>query len=71
MGLQQNWYFVFGENSVFKKRYIKFFGTREECVRNLIFWHLGGLVNLVLPERDFLKSGYLDDGYKEIEVEGA
>lgn len=71
MASKQNWYFVFGESTVFKKRYIKFFGTREECVMNQIYWHLDSLVNAVLPEKDFLKGNYLEDGYKEIEVEGS
>ena len=67
--MKQNWYFIFSENSVFRKRYIRFFGTREQCVMNQTFWHLDGFVTAVLSENDFDSSSYNADGYKELDVE--
>lgn len=65
---KQTWYFIFGENSVFKKRYIKYIGTKDACSRNLTAWKLENLVVAILLESDFKNGSYSD--YKEIEVEG-
>lgn len=67
--MKQNWYFIFSEGSVFRKRYIKFFGTREQCARNQNFWHLDGFVAAVLSERDFDKDAYDSEGYKELDID--
>lgn len=67
--MRQNWYFIFSESSVFRKRYIKFFGTREECVVNQNFWHLDNLVIAVLAEKDFEREGFIEKGYEELNIE--
>lgn len=68
--MRQNWYFLFSEICVLKKRYIKFFGTRQECVMKQSSWHhLEKLIVAVLPEQDFEKQGFLELGYKELDIE--
>lgn len=67
--MRQNWYFIFSENSVFRRRYIKFFGTHEECIINQKFWHLDGFVSAVLAEKDFVNSEFFTRGYKELDIE--
>lgn len=52
---------------MFKRRYIRFYGTRAECAENLTIWHLNGLVNSVISEIDFDKRVYKD--YKELDLE--
>lgn len=63
------WHILFGETSAFRKRYIRFEGTRDECSRQMSFWRFGSLVSAVMSEKDFLAGGYLEKGYKEIEIE--
>lgn len=66
--MKQNWYFIFSESSVFKKRYIKFFGTREDCVRNQLFWKLDNFVTAILAEKDFVNNESFAK-YKELNIE--
>ncbi len=66
--MKQSWYFVFSETSIFKKRYIKFYGTRDEGAAKLKSWRLEGFVNAVLAETDFETSS-LYGKYKELNVE--
>ena len=67
--MKQNWYFIFSESSVFRKRYIKFYGTREECVIKQRAWHLERFVNAILAEPDFKESNFFTDRYKELDIE--
>jgi hypothetical protein len=67
--MRQNWYFIFSESSVFRKRYIKFYGTREECAVKQKNWHLERFVNEVLSEQDFKVSRFFTEEYKELDIE--
>lgn len=67
--MNQSWFFVFSECSIFRKRYIKFVGTREDCAAKLKYWRLEGVVNAILSEPDFKKAGFLEKGFKELDVE--
>lgn len=66
--MSQNWYFVFSESSVFRNRYIKFYGTRDDCVRSQLFWGLDHFVIAILAEKDFVNNKSFAK-YKELNIE--
>ena len=67
--MKQDWYLVFSETGVFKKRYIKLHDTSDGCRRFMLESGLNGLITAVIAERDFAASDFVGRGYKEIDIE--
>lgn len=65
----QNWCFIFSEMSIFKKRYVRIFGTVLDSRNVFLSYHLQDLVTAVIPEKEFIASKYKERGFKEIDIE--